>query len=117
MIKIWQCKIGELEEAELHKRWPNGADSPMRHAIREAYLNLTGQEPKYIFSGWGATLTRSEREVVDNVPGDECLAMHRVREARFREAVLEATRDISEKRVTPEDAVDRLIHLFNWADA
>lgn len=58
--KIWKCKIGGLCE-EL----PHGSDIPMRDAIREAYKKLTGEEPEFIFSGWAAELTESEREVVE----------------------------------------------------
>ena len=59
-MKIWGCKIGEVDDQEL----PDGADSPMREAVRIAYRKLTGHEPHFIFSGWGEELTRTEREVV-----------------------------------------------------
>jgi hypothetical protein len=58
---IWECKIGEADR----KLLPEGADSPMRNAIREAYFKLTGHEPDFIFSGWGAELTETERQVTD----------------------------------------------------
>lgn len=58
-MKIWECKIGECDSKQL----PNGSDLPMRQAVREAYRKLTGQEPEFIFSGWGAELTESERDV------------------------------------------------------
>lgn len=60
-MKIWDCKIGEVDESKL----PGNSDRPMRQAIRDAYKKLTGEEPKFIFSGWGAELTEIEREVVD----------------------------------------------------
>lgn len=78
-MKIWQCKIGEIQDAALHARYPNGADSPMRHAIRAAYVALTGQEPQFIFSGWAAKLTDGERDCVNDVPIDESLAIRRLR--------------------------------------
>jgi hypothetical protein len=59
---IWSCKIGEVTST------PGGADFPMREAVRAAYLAVTGEEPTFIFSGWGAELTESERAVV--VAGD-----------------------------------------------
>lgn len=58
--KIWDCKIGFANEAEL----PDGADAPMREAVRRAYLELTGWEPEFIFSGWGGQLTASEQRSV-----------------------------------------------------
>ena len=56
-MKIWTCKIGEVEEDKL----PYGSDLPMREAIQEAYHKLTGEECKFIFSGWGGQLTHGER--------------------------------------------------------
>lgn len=66
MSKIWYCKIGECEQADLDK-W-NGADLPMREAIARAYKEVTGKEPDFIFSGWGAELTEPERAVVEDRP-------------------------------------------------
>lgn len=60
--KIWSCKIGEVEDESL----PPGADLPMREAIRRAYVEITGHAPDFIFSGWGAELTDSERAVVED---------------------------------------------------
>lgn len=62
MKKIWSCKIGEVDGSLL----PHGSDFPMRQAICEAYKDITGEDPKFIFSGWGAELTESERIVADN---------------------------------------------------
>ena len=61
-MKIWNCKIGEVDESKL----PPGSDLPMRAAVREAYQYITGQEPGFIFSGWGAKLNEYERAVVEN---------------------------------------------------
>lgn len=64
-MKIWSCKIGECEESDLLRDGEYyGADGPMRQAIREAYLKVTGKEPDFIFSGWVAELTEAERECV-----------------------------------------------------
>jgi hypothetical protein len=60
-MKIWRCKIGEVDETLLSDE----ADFPMRKAIKEVYERLTGQEPNFIFSGWGAELTESERVVAN----------------------------------------------------
>jgi len=68
MSKIWTCKIGECDEADL--RGPNGeyrgADFPMRMAVREAYREITGRDDSFCFSGWGGELTEPERAVVEN---------------------------------------------------
>jgi hypothetical protein len=66
-MKIWTCKIGECEEDDLLTAEGKyyGADAPMRQAIREAYIKITGKEPNFIFSGWGGKLTGVEREVAN----------------------------------------------------
>jgi hypothetical protein len=61
-MKIWECKIGECEDEVL----PFGADYPMRKAIEKAYREITGRDPEFLFSGWGAELTEGERAVVEN---------------------------------------------------
>lgn len=63
-MKIWTCKIGECEDV----RVPHGADLPMRLAVQEAYQKLTGEIPRFIFSGWAGELTEFERAVAEN-PG------------------------------------------------
>lgn len=60
--KIWECRIGEIDTDEL----PKGSDLPMRKAIAEAYKYITGKEPDFIFSGWGAQLSEPQRAVVEN---------------------------------------------------
>lgn len=65
-MKIWECKIGEVDAARL----PRGSDAPMRQAVQRAYRELTGEWPEFTFSGWGGELTEAERAVVeDRVPG------------------------------------------------
>lgn len=61
-MKIWDCKIGEADVSRL----PDGADGPMRIAVKKAYEELTGVEPDFIFSGWGGELTEAERAVVED---------------------------------------------------
>lgn len=62
MKKVWECKIGEIDENAL----PPGADFPMRRAIEAAYFALTGKEPKFIFSGWGGELNEIQRAIVES---------------------------------------------------
>ena len=57
----WECKIGG-DNIIL----PLGADLPMRIAIQKAFIEVTGIEPEYCFSGWGASLTKMERDVVND---------------------------------------------------
>lgn len=59
--RIWRCKIGGRCDD-----FPVGADAPMRDAIADAFKEVTGREPEFIFSGWAATLTEGERAVVEN---------------------------------------------------
>ncbi len=66
-MEIWSCKIGEVESEHV----PFAGDLPMRQAIAKAYKELTGHEPEFIFSGWGAVLDEPERAVVeDRLPND-----------------------------------------------
>jgi hypothetical protein len=60
---IWSCKIGEVDRDIL----PLGSDLPMREAVRRAYIEITGQEPRFNFSGWAGELTPIEREVADEI--------------------------------------------------
>jgi hypothetical protein len=53
---IWTCKIGEA--GVLHEQ---GLDFPMRQIVEAAYVQVTGQAPDFIFSGWRGTLTEGER--------------------------------------------------------
>lgn len=64
--QIWSCKIGECSKEDLDAMFPSGADMPMRRAVYAAYQAATGKEPKFLFSGWGASLTVGERAVVEN---------------------------------------------------
>ena len=61
MEKIWKCKIGGIADELLP-----GSDLPMRQAVQDAFIRITGSRPSYCFSGWDANLTESERAVVEN---------------------------------------------------
>ena len=52
---LWSCRIGAASSI------PPYADQPMRDAIRKAYTELTGEEPDFIYSGWGEPLTEEEK--------------------------------------------------------
>lgn len=58
----WECKVGIAPGTPVSL--PGGGDFPMRVAIEKAFLEVTGQEPEYCFSGWGAELTAMEKEVL-----------------------------------------------------
>ena len=59
---IWFCKIGVLGEAIV----PHGADMPMREIVQSEFLQITGVDADFCFSGWSAELTESELAVVKN---------------------------------------------------
>jgi hypothetical protein len=59
MKMIWECKIGEVDAIG------SGMDSPMRAAVAKAYHEITGEHPKFLFSGWSGELTEPERAVVE----------------------------------------------------
>ena len=56
--EYWVCIIGATNSKNLK----NGADSPMRNAVRKAFEETTGHEDETCWSGWG-----SENEKVDVV--------------------------------------------------
>lgn len=60
--KIWKCKIGEVEEDDM----PEGADRPMRQAVIEAYEELTGEAPRFAFTGWGGALSETEQKIIES---------------------------------------------------
>ena len=65
-MKVWECKVVLPDDAEL----PDGADQPMREAVRGAVEKMTGRLPTDIFSGWGGCLTAVELEIVGNKKGE-----------------------------------------------
>lgn len=56
--RIWTCKIG-AQQGQLK-------DEHFRSAVIQAYQELTGMEPDFIFSGWDGVLTEPERAVVED---------------------------------------------------
>jgi hypothetical protein len=61
-LKMWDCQIGEVARALV----PDGADKPMRDAVRAAYKELTGEDDLFIFSGWGSQLSELQRATHEN---------------------------------------------------
>lgn len=59
-LAVWGCKIGVSDRSAL----PDGADSPLRQAVEDAYRELTGRNADFCFSGWGEELTPAEAEDV-----------------------------------------------------
>jgi len=65
--RIWFCKIGVADDAEV----PRGGDLPMRFAVEAAFRRVTGRKAKFTFSGWGSMqeeLTPNEKEII----GERC---------------------------------------------
>ena len=65
-MKIWSCKIGQVASDKV----PDGGDAPMRQAVEAAYRSLTGEEPEFCITGWGAELDEVEQKVLN---GDSSL--------------------------------------------
>lgn len=85
-MAVWFCRIGGAERDDLH----GAADGPMREAVERAYRELTGEDPKFIFSGWGDKLEERELAVVEDrepdpqVIHDELTEHLRIVEAELR---------------------------------
>ena len=62
-MKVWDCKVVLPDDVELL----DGADLPMREAVRGAVEQMTGRLPSDIFSGWGGKLTETELEVIGHI--------------------------------------------------
>lgn len=60
--KVWDCQIGVMGDLDL----PDGVDYPMRRAIQKAFVEVTGREAQFTFSGWGGTLTEERLAVVED---------------------------------------------------
>ncbi len=58
-MRVWECKVVLPDDVDL----PDGADSPMRQAVRSACEEMTGRLSTDIFSGWGGSLTKIEKKV------------------------------------------------------
>ena len=59
--RIWKCKIGGKVSA-----LPRGADLPMRRAAAQAFREVAGEDPEFLFTGWAGELTEGERAVVED---------------------------------------------------
>ena len=60
MLKVWDCKIGFATAQEL----PNGADTPLRVAVEEAFKKVLGRECDFCFSNQGGKLNEEEANAV-----------------------------------------------------
>lgn len=56
MTEYWFCTIGPIERESL----PQGADFPLRQAVKQSYETLTGSIDYYCASGWGVTEEMAE---------------------------------------------------------
>lgn len=60
--KVWYCRIGVTESVTV----PNGADAPMRAAVKRAFSEVTGREYDHCFSGWAYEWPEDELAVIEN---------------------------------------------------
>ena len=54
--KYWLCLIGPIDQ----KAIPDGADAPMRKAVKDSFVELTGYNPERCSSGWGVSKERAD---------------------------------------------------------
>lgn len=105
-MSIWYCKVGTLHDIDL----PDGADWPMRKAIRQAFADVTGQDDEFCFSGWSAELTESEIAVVENrEPVRELVANESPEMLR---AALTAERERADRAEAERDALQAEVELW-----
>ena len=60
--RVWECKIAVPFDSDL----PDGFDHPPRKAAMEAVEKVT--KVLGCFSGWGGTLTDTQKEIVEQSP-------------------------------------------------
>lgn len=53
--RYWFCIIGPVDRDKL----PQGCDAPIRNAVEDAFIALTGAQSEHNYSGWG----HSEEEI------------------------------------------------------
>ncbi len=58
----WSCLVGFARRDTM----PEGSDGPMRDGVRDAFLDLTGEYPDFIFSGWGRHPSEAQAAVIEN---------------------------------------------------
>ncbi|TVM31217.1 hypothetical protein DQK91_19095 [Oceanidesulfovibrio marinus] len=90
----------------------------MREAVADAYRDLTGSEPDFIFSGWGEELTEGERAAYENrTPSEEYYKEWLVREAA--PALLGALERLYTACDTPwcKQSRDEMVHTLCDAEA
>lgn len=63
-MRVWECKVVIIDADEL----PDGADKPMRDAVRTAVNELIGRDEDVLFSGWGGKLTDAEAREINRKP-------------------------------------------------
>lgn len=85
---------------------PDGADGPMRNAVRNAYLQMAKVPPDYFFSGWGGRLTAAETGVAFNrvIPVEERLHVKAAGIAnQFRDGGLDYSEMLDAMKLLLED--------------
>lgn len=123
-MKIWKCKIGEIEKLPPEVTEVDARHSPpraihmscdqwMRRAIENAYEELIGDKPTFVFSGWAGELTPGERAVVDDVtPMAEACTWYQARCTVCLDPP--DYLDGAEWRATPEEAVTAAVDEAEW---
>lgn len=99
----WSCVIGESNATR-----PMGSDGPMRDAVEKAYRFVTGEDPTFCFSGWGAKLDEAHRAVVeDRLPDIDV----QIAEAREHLAMLLAVKGAPMPDRLDDATLDRKAHV------
>lgn len=90
MGDVWRCKIGYLNDEERLGDLP--LDPAMRRAVGKGFIGITGREPDFVFSGWGAKLTEGELAAHE----DRDPKLNEIRNEAYKYIKAEATNTTSE---------------------
>lgn len=107
---VWGCKIvGDGPGLSSH-----GADIPMRAAVVDTFIGLTGSKNVEILSGWGIHLNEVQKAIIENRDITEPYGP----EFDLEKALEELVQELREKpwHMRPSDVANRIEVLLKWRD-
>ena len=89
MKNYWMCIVGPTERKDL----PDGADSPMRKAVKKAFYDTAGHDPEHNWSGWGMDKETKDRvmKAWNSDPEDLDVSLQNVRAKGAQSSYYKAT--------------------------
>jgi len=71
--EYWHCIIGSTTRSKL----PDGADGPLRQAVRNTYIKMIGKDNDNCWSGWGLSKEHVDLILrIDNIEKEDLPKVH-----------------------------------------